>query len=179
MIVKSNAFRFGNEYYRQVTGTAMGTPMGPNCANLFMDNFEQNLLRDYSQITGLSPLVWFRFIGAIFFIWTDNKESLDHFIFFTQNYSKSKNMKSQIKFKINLSTNEVHLLDVTVYLKHGKFRTTLFTKPTDSHFYLNTSSCHRSCVLKNIAKGQFIRLRRICSQKWDYLLNSEIFCKNL
>ena len=177
MILKSNAFRFGNEYYRQITGTAMGTPMAPNYANLFMDNFEQNLLRDYSQITGLSPLVWFRFIDDIFFIWTGNKDSLDHFISFTQNYSKSKNMKSKIKFEIHLSTNEVHFLDVTVYLKHGKLRTTLFTKSTDSHFCLNTSSCHPSYVLKNIPKGQFIRFRRICSRKSDYLLNSEILYK--
>ena len=53
MIPKSNTFRFGNEYYRQITGTAMGTPMAPNHANLLMDNFEQNLVRDYSQKTGL------------------------------------------------------------------------------------------------------------------------------
>ena len=48
MILKSNAFRFGNEYYRQITGTAMGAPMAPNYVNLFMDNFEQNVLDDYS-----------------------------------------------------------------------------------------------------------------------------------
>ena len=48
-------------------------------------------------------------------------------------------MKSKIKFEIRLSTNEVHFIDVTVSLKHGKLRTALFTKPTDSHFYLNTS----------------------------------------
>ena len=177
MILKSNAFRFGNGYYRQITGAAMGTPMTPNYANLFMDNFEQNLLRDYSQKTGLSPLVCFRFIGNIFCIWTSNKNSLDHFISFTQNYSKSKNMKSKIKFEIHLSTNEVHFLDVTVCLNHGKLRTTLFTKPTDSHFYLTTSSCHPSHIVKNIPKGQFIRLRRICSRKLEYLLNSEILCK--
>ena len=46
MILKSNAFRFGNQYYRQITGTAMGTSMVLNYTNLFMDNFEQNLLRD-------------------------------------------------------------------------------------------------------------------------------------
>ena len=43
MILKSNAFRFGNEYYRQITVTAMGTPMAPRFANLFMDSFEQSL----------------------------------------------------------------------------------------------------------------------------------------
>ena len=157
MILKSNALRSGNQYYRQITGTAMGTPMAPNYANFFMNNFEQNLLHDYSQKTGLSPLVWFGFIDDIFFIWTGNKDSLDHFISFTRNYSKSKNMKSKIKFNIHLSTNEVHFLDVTISLKDGKLTTTLFTKPTDSHLYPNTSSCNPSYVLKNTPKGQFIR----------------------
>ena len=62
-----------------------------------------------------------------------------YFTFFTQNYNKSKNMKSKIKLEIHLSTNEVHLVDVvgvTVSLKHGKLRTTLFTNTTDSHFCL-------------------------------------------
>ena len=57
-------------------------------------------------------------------------------------------MKSKINFESRSSTNEVHFLDVTVSLKHGKLRTTLLTKPADSHFYLNTSSCHPSHVLK-------------------------------
>ena len=104
-------------------------------------------------------------------------DSLDHFISSTQNCSKSKNIKSKIKFEIDLSTNEVNLLDVTISLKHGKLKITLLTKPRDFHFYLNTSSCHPSHVLKNIPKGQSIRLRRICSRKSDYLLNSEILCK--
>ena len=74
-------------------------------------------------------------------------------------------MKSKIKFEIHFSTNKVHFLDVTFSLTHGKLRTTLFTKATDSHFYLNTSSCHPSQVLKNIPKRQFIGLRCICSRK--------------
>ena len=67
-------------------------------------------------------------------------------------------MKSKIKFETHLSTNKVNFLDVTIYLKHGKLRTTLFSKRTDSHFYLNTSSCHKSHVLKNMPNRQFIRL---------------------
>ena len=86
-------------------------------------------------------------------------------------------MKSKIKLEIHLSTNEVQFLDVTISLKHTKLRSTLFTKSTDSHFYLNTSSCHPLDVLKNKQKGQFGRLQRKCSRKSDYLLNSEILCK--
>ena len=44
-------------------------------------------------------------------------------------------MKSKIKLKTHLSANEVHFLHVTVSLKYGKLKTTLFTKPIiDSHF---------------------------------------------
>ena len=70
-------------------------------------------------------------------------------------------MKSKIECEIHLSTNEVHFLDVKVSLKHGKLRATLFTKPTDSYFSLDISFCHLLHVLKNIPKGQFIRLRRV------------------
>ena len=45
--------------------------MAPNYANLFMDNFEQSLLRDHSQKTGLSLLVWVPFSDDISFIWMD------------------------------------------------------------------------------------------------------------
>ena len=75
IIFKSNTFRFGNEYYRQITSTAIRTQIAPHYANLFMDNFEQNLLCNHSQKTGSSPLVRFRFIDDIFFIWTGNKRT--------------------------------------------------------------------------------------------------------
>ena len=41
MNIKSNTFRFGSEYYRQITGTTMATTMRSNYANLFTENFEQ------------------------------------------------------------------------------------------------------------------------------------------
>ena len=135
--------------------------MALSYANLFMGNYKPNLLSDYFQRTRLSLLVWFCFIDDIFFICTGNKDSLDHVTSFTKNHSKSKNMKSKIKLKIYLSSNEVHFPDVTVSLKYRKLRT-LFAKPTDSHFYLNISSCNPSHILKNIPKRQFIRLQRIC-----------------
>ena len=80
MTLRSNTFRFGSDDCGKLIGK-MGTPMAQNYATLFMDNFEQNLLQNYFQKTGLLPLVWFLFIDNIFF----NKELLDHFISFTQN----------------------------------------------------------------------------------------------
>ena len=71
IILKSNAFRFGNEYYRQIAGTAMGTPMAPNYANLFLDNFERTYCviiikeLDYHLWYGLVLLTVFSSYGPV------------------------------------------------------------------------------------------------------------------
>ena len=92
IVLKSNVFRFGNCIYQQIKGTAMGTPMAPNYANLFMDKFERTLIDDYRKKTGLTPLVWYRYIDDIFFIWTHGNDTLDDFTNFTQNVGESINM---------------------------------------------------------------------------------------
>ena len=172
-VLKSNVFRFGDKIYQQIMGTAMGTPMAPNYANIFLDRFESHMLDEYEVATGLKPLVWMRFIDDIFFIWQHDKVSLDHFVKFCNDYSKSKNMKSRIKFETNISIDTVNFLDVTVGLENNVLTTSVYTKPTDAHLYLNSNSCHTPHIIKNIPKGQFVRIRRICSDYNDFLQKSE------
>ena len=80
-------------------------------------------------------------------------------------------MKSVMKFEVNKSTTSVNFLDVTVSLEGGKLKSNLYSKPTDAFLYLNKASNHPRHVTNNIPKGQFIRIRRICSEKADYFAN--------
>ena len=77
-------------------------------------------------------------------------------------------MKSKIKFETSISKESVNFLDVTVKLSDGEIKTSVYSKPTDAHLYLNSRSCHPNHVVKNIPKGQFIRVRRICSDIADF-----------
>ena len=160
-------------------GTAMGTPMAPNYANIFMTKFETDLIESYYQSKGVRPLVWFRYIDDIFFIWSEGPEKLSDFIKYAQTFSESTNMKSKIKFEVNQSTEIVNFLDVTIKIQRGLLVTSLYSKPTDAHMYLNTSSNHPKHVIRNIPKGQFIRIRRICSDMNDYKSNSNILSEFL
>jgi len=74
-----------------------------------------------------------------------------------------------MKFEVNQSTEKVNFLDITIILKDGVLATTVYSKPTDSHLYLNVNSCHPEHVIKNIPKGQLLRLRRICSNTTDFI----------
>ena len=84
-------------------GTAMGTPMAPNYANLFMAKFEEDMITTYYNSTGFKPLVWYRYIDDIFLIWTHGNDELEKFLLFVENYSNTKKMKSIIKFEVNKS----------------------------------------------------------------------------
>ena len=44
--VKSSCFVFSNVSYQQVDGIAMGSPLGPTLANLFLLNYESKWLKE-------------------------------------------------------------------------------------------------------------------------------------
>ena len=71
-------------------------------------------------------------------------------------------MKSLPDYDVFYSQDTVNFLDCTVRIKNGEFETELYTKETDAHLYLLSSSCHPKHTIKAIPKGQFIRIRRIC-----------------
>ena len=66
-----------------------------------------------------------------------------------------------ITFTIAYSTDQQPFLDILISLKNGFLKTDIHTKPTDSHAYLPSSSCHPCHVVKNIPYSQFLRLRRL------------------
>ena len=68
-----------------------------------------------------------------------------------------------IKFTAEWSKTQINFLDVTVYLENGNIKTDLYVKPTDTHQYLHSSSCHPYHCKKGIPYSQTLRLNRICS----------------
>ena len=45
LVLHNMYFEFNGEHFLQIGGTAMGTALAPNYANLFMDNFETKALK--------------------------------------------------------------------------------------------------------------------------------------
>ena len=79
-------------------------------------------------------------------------------------------MYPTIKFTADWSKASINFLDVTVSIAEGVIETDLYVKPTDSHQYLLSSSCHPFYCKKGIPYSQALRLNRICS-------NNEFFDK--
>ena len=60
---KESHFQFKNEYYDQVDGVAMGSPLGPLFANAFMYQFEKIHM---PRLRELGIKRWHRYVDDIF-----------------------------------------------------------------------------------------------------------------
>ena len=160
LVLQSMNFTFNDDHYLQVGGTAMGTGVAPNYANLFMDRFETKALEGWDN----KPLLWLRFIDDIFMIWTHGLDELHKFI------SYLNSIHPKIKFTHEHSLNSIDFLDTTVKIDSDRMlHTTLFEKPTDTHLYLHHTSAHNRPCHTTGPFGQFLRIRRICTKNDDFI----------
>ena len=74
-MLKNDFFEFNSKIKLQVLGLAIGTKLASPNTNLFMDKFETSFL----ETQKLQPLLWFRYIDYIFFVWTQGGEECNIF----------------------------------------------------------------------------------------------------
>ena len=70
LVLKCNTLRFSSRFFHQIKGTAMGTLIAVNFANIFMSKFEEEML---DELTVYALPKGLRFIDDIFFIWDNDK----------------------------------------------------------------------------------------------------------
>ena len=88
-------FMYNDEYYDQVDGVAMGSPLGPVLANLFMGVHENKWLGDYN---GPPVLFYKRYVDDIFCMF-ETKEDAHSFLDYLN--SKHRNIKFTIEGEEN------------------------------------------------------------------------------
>ena len=74
-ILEHNFFFFQDNIYLQVKGTAMGTKMAPQYANIFLTDLENKFLQDCQY----KPTLYLRYIDDIFMIWPHGANNLKEF----------------------------------------------------------------------------------------------------
>ena len=73
--LRSTFFSFQGEFYEQTTGVAMGSPLSPIIANLYMEKFEKEALKSYP----LKPSLWKRYVDDTNVIWPHGENELKMF----------------------------------------------------------------------------------------------------
>ncbi len=107
LVLEKNNFQFNGVNYLQIAGTAMGTRMAPQFANLYMAQFEEKYV--YSYKPDLDKY-WFRFIDDVFLLWHHGEEELQKFLSHLNTCHKEKT----IQFSSEHSREGVPFLDTWV-----------------------------------------------------------------
>ena len=101
------------------------------------------------------PLVWFRYIDNVFFIWTHGPDKL------VSSMAEFSNYHPIIKFTYKSNKENIRFLDLNVSLSGNKLTADLHTKSNDKHQYLHYTSAHPSHIKRSITYSQALRLSRI------------------
>ena len=131
-VLENNYFKFNGDVKKQISGTAIDTKFALPCACIFIDGLKTKFL----QFQSLQPLVWFRYINDIFFIWTHGDDKLEKFL------DDLNSFDNNIKFRHESSKDNAIFLDLIVNLSKGHLTTDLNVKDTDRHQYLHFNSSH-------------------------------------
>lgn len=165
LVLQNNTFSYGNNYYKQLVGVAMGTKMAPCYANIVMAYVEKILFDKCQvfftteQITLLKENYW-RFLDDCLIVWDTNK--LGDYRIFTELMS---NIHPNFKFTFNIDRNTTNFLDITIIKKNGRLITDIYRKPTDSQRYIDFTSRHPRHIKINLPYTLANRLYRIINDK--------------
>ena len=158
----STYFIFRGRFYEQQEGAAMGSPISPIVANLYMEQFENQAINTAPH----PPLLGRRFVDDTFTIlqsshmtsFLEHLNSIDEHIHFT---SEEAGNDGSIPF-----------LDVLIMPdEEGNLKATVYRKPTHTDLYLQWDSNHTVSSKYSMVGSLQHRANAICSNK--ELLRSE------
>ena len=138
--LKNTYFSFQGQFYEQVEGAAMGSPVSPIVANLYMEYLEQKALSTAPH----PPRFWGRYVDDTFVIHKEaNKQG------FLQHINS---VDPAIKFTVedNKEDGSIPFLDTIVKPEaDGSLSITVYRKPTHTDQYLQWDSHHQPSLVSS------------------------------
>ena len=169
LCLRSTYFAFQGQIYKQLKGTAMGSPLSPVIANIFMEDFETTALVTADH----KPTIWKRYVDDTFVIWPHGKEKLDTFL------QHINTLHDNITFTIEVEEDhKIAFLDVQIMRNNNTLETTVYRKPTHTNLYLNFRSHHHPRVKFGIVQCLTQRASSMDHEDEEMKLLKNVFIAN-
>ena len=161
LIMKNNVFQFGDTFWFQLTGCAMGTPPACAYATLYFADHEEQALKLFPELHVLR-----RYIDDLIGIWIpkdNNDESTDNQRW--RLYKQYMDTCGSLRWEFSNRTMSVDFLDLTITInKNGKIQTKLYEKAMNLYLYLPPSTSHPTSIIKGFIYGLILRIYRLTSE---------------
>ena len=149
VVLENNTFKFGDKWFLQKKGTAMGTKVAPTYATLVLGYLEEQFYVKVSEefnsdIATYVKECWSRFLDDCFMIWPLRFGDVGRMTAILNG------LHPDFKFIIAADPVQIPFLDVMVTIEGKKVTTDIYHKDTDSRRYLPYDSCHPGHTRRNI-----------------------------
>lgn len=159
LVMKNNIFEFGDMYFQQLTGTAMGTSAACMWATIYFAIHEALLLNKYANCL----LLYKRFIDDMQGIWIGSSQQYEQFQIDTDNYG-------DLRWDFGPLTRSIDFLDLTISIGPSyNIITTTYQKPINLYQYIPPHSAHSPKIMKGVVYSLLRQYRRQNSQESDYI----------
>lgn len=122
LAVCNSFFIFNDNLYQQTDGVAMGSPLGPTLANIFLCHYETTWLN--SCPTNIKPKLYTRYVDDTFVLFDNATKSQEFLTYLNRKHS---NIKFTIEQEAN---NSLPFLDINVQKINNSFQTSIYRKST-------------------------------------------------
>ena len=171
----NNFVRFGQKYFRQTEGIAMGSRVAPPLAIVFMHTLESMFL----AVPRLQPSLYLRYIDDVFGVWTHGRAALMEYFNFLNTIHPT------MKFTIEHTGDSgvLAFLDTKISISEsGTYTSELYIKPMASPVIIHYRSALPMSTKKNTVRSQLLRAVRVSSpglpRARSLNMIEELFVKN-
>ena len=151
---------YQGQYWLQTDGTAMGPKNSCSYADIVAECVDLRVLEAKINFPELRS--WFHFRDDTFVLWRGTVERLNNFFTVLNSFDQ------YLKFTMDIGGKSLNFLDLAISIEGNSLVTSVYSKPTDAHLYLDAKSCHPKSQILGIAKSVALRVRRICSDEDDF-----------
>lgn len=156
IIMIHNVFRFGDTYWVQKTGTAMGTPAACMWATLYFAIHEAAIIPQFAD----ALILYRRFIDDGFGIWKSLPDPIADAALWT-NFQRAFSSFGRLSWDFSSRAPSADFLDLTVTITNGRVETCLYEKALNLYLYLPPHSAHAPGVLKGLIHGMLLRINNL------------------
>ncbi len=176
-VLTNNYFKFGDDWFLQLQGTAMGTPLAVPFACLFVSQLETWVWNQPSVCSNL-PLYYKRYIDDIFYIAKCKEDAEAFFTVFDHRFPTIRCGSRTIDTQSGIFL-DVEIFKGSRFASSQRFDLRTYQKIQNRYLYLAPNSFHRRAVFKGTILSELNRYRITCTSDDDFDSMRSIFYHRL
>ena len=158
LAVEDSYFVFDGKMYKQIDGMAMGSPLGPLFANIFLSHYESQWLND----SPVKPILYRRYVDDTLWLLPAGSD-------LSRLMSHMNSRHANMRFTFETEANDcIHFIGLTITHNTSSnnvhsYVTSVYRKPTSTSLFMNFNSFTPLAYRLSVFKCLVYRALRLCS----------------